>query len=213
MHDFWPVQQTEAYYEEVTEISAENELTKWVGIAVEEFAEDKPARVRGWEKTGVLRALDPAFIAEAVALHDAGKLWPTEGSYEEAEVEQAPADDTDDVVEYPDGDGASGGGGGSKKLKSYRGLVALPEGSGKSPKLILERSSCVRRQGLTLESSSEDEDDPHDDALLTDSDQSVEDAYDIDVLTPGSLTILVASLTRNGQDEYGVLFRDCRKLK
>eukprot|EP00854_Cymbomonas_tetramitiformis_P017630 gene17630-20999_t len=136
IHDFWPVQQTEVYYEEVKAIAPEvqhcnipakltgkfqkadidgggiikpkvvciaeqyvaekvqeqydegvdsadvkldlrlgtlkNELTNWVGIAVEEFAEDKAARIR--EEDDV------------------------------TEVEQAPDEDTDDVTEFPSGE-------------------------------------------------------------------------------------------------------------
>eukprot|EP00854_Cymbomonas_tetramitiformis_P005130 gene5130-6241_t len=40
----------------------------------------------------------------------------------------------------------------------------------------------------------------------TDSGESVDDKYEIDVMTPGSLVILVSSMNRTSADEYGFLF-------
>ncbi|KAK3267895.1 hypothetical protein CYMTET_23577 [Cymbomonas tetramitiformis] len=71
----------------------------WVKEAVIEFAENKPGRKKGWEKTRVPLAFTDTYIARAKQLHAEGKLFPgsTVDSIPEG-VEVEPSAEDDDMV-------------------------------------------------------------------------------------------------------------------
>ncbi|KAK3258919.1 hypothetical protein CYMTET_32059 [Cymbomonas tetramitiformis] len=84
--------------------------------------------------------------------------------------------------------------------------VWAPRLHGESRSRLKHRAQCA-----LPDSSSEDDakDSPEDssEGASTDSGESVDDKYEIDVMTAGSLVILVAPMNRTQGDKHGFLFR------